>query len=68
VRLQDALWQALDESMAKMHAGAIASWHVQRVVRKKRDPLKLTLFADAIQVSGPCGRHQEITTSVFTHK
>jgi conserved oligomeric Golgi complex subunit 5 len=66
VRLQDALWQALDESMAKMHAGAIAVWHVQRVVSKKRDPLKLTLFADAIQVSEPSGRHQEITTSILT--
>jgi conserved oligomeric Golgi complex subunit 5 len=50
VRIQDVLWRALDESMGKMHTQAVAIWHVQRVVSKKRDPLKLTLFADVIQV------------------
>jgi conserved oligomeric Golgi complex subunit 5 len=49
-RAQAALWAALDECMNRMHMAAIAMWHLQRVVGKKRDPLTLAAFIDVAQV------------------
>lgn len=53
-RAQAALWTALEESMSRLHTAAIATWHLQRVVAKKQDPLTLTTFLSVAQVGVPC--------------
>ena len=53
-RAHAALWAALDECMTCVHTAAVATWHLQRVASKKRDPLTLAAFADVVQV---CTRH-----------
>ena len=53
VKVQDALWKALDDALNRMHTAAVAIWHLHRVVSKKRDPLTLTVFLDVIKVSLP---------------
>jgi hypothetical protein len=35
-----------------MHAAAVAVWHLQRVLVKKRDPLSHVLFSDALAAAG----------------
>lgn len=35
-----------------LHGAAVAVWHLQRVLAKKRDPLSHTLFSDALEAAG----------------
>ena len=53
---QDALWQRLDASMERVHGGALAVWHLQRVLAKKRDPVAHTLFLDDVGTPLPFDR------------
>jgi conserved oligomeric Golgi complex subunit 5 len=50
VKVQDVLWQQLEECMALLQTSALAVWHLQRVLLKKRDPLTLVALADAVKV------------------
>lgn len=50
VRVAEVLWGELEECMNTLHDTAVAVWHLQRVVSKKRDPLTLAAFADAVKV------------------
>ena len=43
-----ALLQAFDA----LHSAAVAVWHLQRVLAKKRDPLSHMLFLDALECAG----------------
>ena len=43
-----ASMQAFDS----LHSAAVAVWHLQRVLAKKRDPLSHTLFSDALEAAG----------------
>ena len=45
---QDKLWQGLRDTMDKLQAGAVAVWHLQRVVAKKKDPLSHACFLDVL--------------------
>lgn len=47
-RVQDALWQALSEAFDALWRAAVAAWHLQRVLMKKRDPLTHELFIDVV--------------------
>ncbi len=38
--------------MEALHGAAVAVWHLQRVLAKKRDPLTHVLFSDALQAAG----------------
>lgn len=49
-KLQDVLWARLGEAMQQLHASAVAVWHLQRVLAKKRDPLSHDLFIDVVQL------------------
>ncbi|KAF8065824.1 COG5 [Scenedesmus sp. PABB004] len=44
----DKLWQCLRAAADCLASGALAVWHLQRVVAKKRDPLSHALFLDAL--------------------
>lgn len=46
---QEALWTRLAESMDVVHDAAVAVWHLQRVLAKKRDPLTHDLFIHIVQ-------------------
>ena len=35
-----------------LHSAAVAVWHLQRVLAKKRDPLSHTLFLEALESAG----------------
>lgn len=48
-KVAEALWKALDEAMRRMHDAAIAIWHLQRVISKKRDPLTLIAFSTVME-------------------
>lgn len=50
VHVQDVLWARLGEAMQQLHASAVAVWHLQRVLAKKRDPLSHDLFIDVVQL------------------
>ena len=41
--------------LEQLHSAAVAVWHVQRVLAKKRDPLTHTLFLDVITADYPDG-------------
>ena len=47
-RVQDALWQRLGEASEGVWRTAVAVWHLQRVLLKKRDPLSHQLFIDVV--------------------
>jgi conserved oligomeric Golgi complex subunit 5 len=49
-RFGNALWAALEGATTCMHEAAVATWHLQRIIAKKRDPLTLTSFARVVQV------------------
>ena len=53
---QDALWQRLDAAMERVHSIALAVWHLQRVLAKKRDPVAHTLFLDEVGTPLPFDR------------
>jgi len=44
----DALWSRVDVAMERAHENAMAVWHLQRVLAKKRDPLTQALFLDEV--------------------
>ena len=46
---QEVLWVRLGEAVEQLHASAVAVWHLQRVIAKKRDPLSHELFIDVVQ-------------------
>ncbi len=45
--LSSAALQALEA----LHGAAVAVWHLQRVLAKKRDPLSHVLFSDSLQAA-----------------
>ena len=45
---EDALWRRVDVAMETVKENAMAVWHLQRVLAKKRDPLTQTLFLDEV--------------------
>eukprot|EP00798_Chlamydomonas_sp_ICE-L_P027164 gene27164-2403_t len=49
---QDKLWQSLKELMEHLHTSAVAVWHLQRVVSKKKDPLSHVCFLDVLVPPG----------------
>jgi hypothetical protein len=49
-RLGSAMWTELEGAVACMHEAAVATWHLQRIIAKKRDPLTLKSFASVAQV------------------
>ncbi|CAK0784167.1 hypothetical protein CVIRNUC_007370 [Coccomyxa viridis] len=51
-KLAEILWQSLTEAFDSLHSAAVAVWHLQRVLAKKRDPLSHTLFSDALETAG----------------
>ena len=56
----DALLPRLEASMERIHAAALAMWHLQRVLAKKRDPVTQAVFLDEVLAAGqqasPCDR------------
>ena len=40
------------QAFDSLHSAAVAAWHLQRVLAKKRDPLSHTLFSDALEAAG----------------
>ena len=50
-KAREALWHRLGNCMDQLHSIAVAVWHLQRVLSKKRDPFTHVLLLDeAIQV------------------
>ncbi len=39
------------QALESLHGAAVAVWHLQRVLAKKRDPLSHVLFSDSLQVA-----------------
>jgi hypothetical protein len=58
--VQDKLWQGLRSASDTFATGALAVWHLQRVVAKKRDPLSHVLFLDVV-----CPPGQQLLTERF---
>ena len=58
---QEVLWERLGAAGEQLHASAVAVWHLQRVLAKKRDPLSHELFIDVVQQtpSSPAGSKQQ---------
>ncbi|KAK7385930.1 hypothetical protein VNO78_31913 [Psophocarpus tetragonolobus] len=53
-KAREALWHRLGNSMDQLHSIAVAVWHLQRVLSKKRDPFTHVLLLDeVIQESDP---------------
>ncbi len=50
---QEALWVKLAAVLEQLHVAAVAVWHLQRVLAKKRDPLTHTLFLDVVRGDDP---------------
>ena len=40
------------QALEALHSGALAVWHLQRVLAKKRDPLSHILFSSALATAG----------------
>eukprot|EP00879_Flechtneria_rotunda_P024949 GHRR01026476.1.p1 GENE.GHRR01026476.1~~GHRR01026476.1.p1 ORF type:complete len:481 (+),score=194.62 GHRR01026476.1:205-1647(+) len=57
---QERLWQSLRGSCDCIANGALAVWHLQRVVAKKRDPLTHVLFLDML-----CPQGQPLLTDKY---
>lgn len=39
------------QALEALHGAAVAVWHLQRVLAKKRDPLSHVLFSDVLQTA-----------------
>ncbi|RZC27198.1 conserved oligomeric Golgi complex subunit 5-like [Glycine soja] len=53
-KAREALWHRLGNCMDQLHSIAVAVWHLQRVLSKKRDPFTHVLLLDeAIQEGDP---------------
>ena len=63
---QDALWQRLDAAMERVHGAALAVWHLQRVLAKKRDPVAHTLFLDEVGTPVPFDRFWQALLRALT--
>lgn len=48
VKAREALWQRLGNCMEQLHSIAVAVWHLQRVLSKKRDPFTHVLLLDEV--------------------
>jgi len=44
--------RARAQALEALHAAAVAVWHLQRALAKKRDPLSHVAFADALAAAG----------------
>lgn len=51
-RVHDALWDRLGEALDTVRRAAVETWHLQRVLLKKRDPLSHELFIDVVAPEG----------------
>lgn len=47
-KASDILWERLAEAMDSFKKVAVQMWHLQRVLAKKRDPLKHEVFLDVV--------------------
>ena len=46
------MWQRMGEAADVLHACAVAAWHLQRVLAKKKDPLSHDVFQDLLVAKG----------------
>ncbi|KAJ1379674.1 putative conserved oligomeric Golgi complex subunit 5-like [Sesbania bispinosa] len=51
-KAREALWQRLGNCMDQLHSIAVAVWHLQRVLSKKRDPFTHVLLLDEVIQEG----------------
>eukprot|EP00897_Mesotaenium_endlicherianum_P004801 jgi/Mesen1/4349/ME000022S03639 len=51
-KARDALWQRMSACMESVHAILLATWHLQRVLAKKRDPITHVVFLDEVVQPG----------------
>lgn len=47
-KVQEVLWGQLADALGALRRTALEAWHLQRVLRKKRDPLCGELFIDVV--------------------
>lgn len=47
-KAREALWHRLGNCMDQLHSIAVAVWHLQRVLSKKRDPFSHVLLLDEV--------------------
>ena len=47
-KAREALWHRLGNCMDQLHSIAVAVWHLQRVLSKKRDPFTHVLLLDEV--------------------
>eukprot|EP00271_Cylindrocystis_brebissonii_P008357 TRINITY_DN22545_c0_g1_i1.p1 TRINITY_DN22545_c0_g1~~TRINITY_DN22545_c0_g1_i1.p1 ORF type:complete len:876 (+),score=237.99 TRINITY_DN22545_c0_g1_i1:407-3034(+) len=52
-RARDALWQRLQQCIESLHTILLATWHLQRVLAKKRDPISHMVFLDEVVKKKP---------------
>ncbi|GAX78041.1 hypothetical protein CEUSTIGMA_g5483.t1 [Chlamydomonas eustigma] len=45
---QEKLWSGVREALERLQSSAIAVWHLQRVIAKKKDPLTHVCFLDVL--------------------
>ncbi|CAL8469379.1 g8920 [Coccomyxa elongata] len=67
-KLAEILWQNLSKALDTLHGAAVAVWHLQRVLAKKRDPLSHVLFSDSLQAAScpsPLSRFWELATGAL---
>uniref|UniRef100_A0A061QRR0 Conserved oligomeric Golgi complex subunit 5 n=1 Tax=Tetraselmis sp. GSL018 TaxID=582737 RepID=A0A061QRR0_9CHLO len=48
----DEMWARIGRFGEELHSSAVAVWHLQRVLAKKRDPLSHQCFEDVVRVDG----------------
>nr|KYP73341.1 hypothetical protein KK1_005961 [Cajanus cajan] len=53
-KAREALWHRLGNCMDQLHSIAVAVWHLQRVLSKKRDPFTHVLLLDEVIQVRPC--------------
>ncbi|KAL2316816.1 hypothetical protein Fmac_030692 [Flemingia macrophylla] len=51
-KAREALWHRLGNCMDQLHSIAVAVWHLQRVLSKKRDPFSHVLLLDEVIQEG----------------
>lgn len=51
-KARDALWQRMQQCRDSAHATLLATWHLQRVLAKKRDPISHVVFLDEVVQPG----------------
>ena len=50
--MQEVLWQRMGEAVEALRSCAVAAWHLQRVLAKKKDPLSHDVFQALVVADG----------------